>query len=488
MRKSVYFRPFFVAISAIWLFMMVLLIQRTAQTRRESLEQTPSYAEHDSTEWMSIYLSGNKIGYIMSITRETETGYQGTESSYMRFGLSGTDQDMKTFVRARSDKNYALQSFSFEIRSKHQLLKANGNVVGNALQVKLNSEGEIQDLRFTLPDDAYMPFSIAPLIKEKGLKEGDSLSITVFDPAAFQPTNMWIKHLGSQRINHRGETRHATHLSVSFFGTRMDMWVDENGRTLRQEGPMGLLIVEEPREMAEKFPHTERPVELLTLFSIPTEEKIANPRSVAYLKVELDGVELDPEKISNNRQKILDTSPVQIEIRAVQPGSTPGADIPVDLEKYLASEPLLQADHPRVKAVSDSIVKGKTDPWERSQAIADWVRSSLKKSPTVSLPSAVDVLTTRRGDCNEHAVLLAALLRAAGIPATIATGVVYLEGSFYYHAWNRVYVGRWIDMDATFGQHVADATHLLLAEGGIENQASIANVIGRLTIRIRDYR
>ncbi|TET82878.1 transglutaminase domain-containing protein [candidate division TA06 bacterium] len=485
MRKSFGFRAFFIAISAIWLFMMALLIQRNLPSRTEPVREI-CYAGEDSAEWMSIYLSGNKIGYTMSITRETDTGYQAIESSYMRFGLLGTDQDVKTFVRAQCDRNYAVESFSFEIRSKHQSLRAEGKVVGNSMEVKLISQGEIQSLEFDLPEGTYLPFSVAPLIEQKKLKEGDSIAITVFDPSAFQPTKMWIKHLGSQQIKHRGEFLETTHMALTFFGTRMEMWADDNGKVLRQEGPMGLLIVEEPRELAQKLPNAERQVELLTLFSIPTEKLIADPRSVTYLKIEVEGVELDPEKISNNRQHIVSTSPLQIEITTVQPEAET-EQIPEHLETYLGSEPLVQVDHPRIKATSDSIVKGQTDPLEKWHAVVDWVYDNLEKSPTVSVPSAVDVLATKRGDCNEHAVLLAALLRSAGIPTTIATGVVYLAGSFYYHAWNRVYVGEWIDVDATFGQHIADATHLMLAEGGIENQASIANLLGKLNIKIVDY-
>lgn len=485
MRKSFGFRAFFIAISAVWLLMMAFLIQRNLPSRVEPV-QNISYAEEDSAEWMSIYLSGNKIGYTMSVTRETDTGYQAIESSYMRFGLLGTDQDVRTFVRAQCDRHYAVESFSFEIRSKHQSLKTEGKVVGKSLHVKLISQGEIQSMDFDLPEDTYLPFSVVPLIEEKKMKEGDSIAITVFDPSAFQPTKMWVKHLGSQRIKHRGEFLETTHLALSFFGTRMEMWADENGKVLRQEGPMGLLIVEEPRELAQSLPNAEKQVELLTLFSIPTEKLIVDPRSVTYLKVEIEGAELDPKKISNNRQHIVSTSPLQIEIAIIEP-EYETEQIPEHFEEYLGSEPLVQVDNPRIRATSDSIVKSQTDPLEKWRAVVDWVYDNLEKSPTVSVPSAVDVLATKRGDCNEHAVLLAALLRSAGIPTTIATGVVYLAGSFYYHAWNRVYVGEWIDVDATFGQHIADATHLMLAEGGIENQASIANLLGKLSIKIVDY-
>jgi transglutaminase-like putative cysteine protease len=49
----------------------------------------------------------------------------------------------------------------------------------------------------------------------------------------------------------------------------------------------------------------------------------------------------------------------------------------------------------------------------------------LDKKPTVSLPSAREVLRTKVGDCNEHTALYVAMARAAGLPARIAVGLAY---------------------------------------------------------------
>ena len=61
---------------------------------------------------------------------------------------------------------------------------------------------------------------------------------------------------------------------------------------------------------------------------------------------------------------------------------------------------------------------------------------NIQKRPVLSVPNALETLRNRVGDCNEHAVLLAALARAAGIPAQVEAGLVYQKGRFYYHAWN----------------------------------------------------
>src|SRR3989454_203232 len=95
-------------------------------------------------------------------------------------------------------------------------------------------------------------------------------------------------------------------------------------------------------------------------------------------------------------------------------------------------------------------------------------------------PSAREVLAARRGDCNEHAVLLAALARAAGIPARVVAGAIYLDGAFYYHAWTELWLGTWVSADAVFRQLPTDATHVKLLEGGPERHMELAGIVGEL--------
>lgn len=90
----------------------------------------------------------------------------------------------------------------------------------------------------------------------------------------------------------------------------------------------------------------------------------------------------------------------------------------------------------------------------------------------------------RTGDCNEHAVLTAALLRSAGVPAQIETGLVYLNGRFYYHAWNLAYVGQWITADAVFNQIPADVTHIRLVRGEGSQQLDLLGVMGKIKLEV----
>ena len=104
--------------------------------------------------------------------------------------------------------------------------------------------------------------------------------------------------------------------------------------------------------------------------------------------------------------------------------------------------------------------------------------------------SALEVLRTKVGDCNEHTALFVALARSLGIPARINVGLAYVRGAFYYHAWPEVYIdegkgrGLWLPVDPTFNQFPSDATHVRLARGGLDKQAAILPMFGKTTMYV----
>jgi transglutaminase-like putative cysteine protease len=153
-------------------------------------------------------------------------------------------------------------------------------------------------------------------------------------------------------------------------------------------------------------------------------------------------------------------------------------------KKFLEPSLFVQSDHPKIINLVNKIISYDDNPLERANKIVDWIQKNIEKRPVLSLPDAVSTLTHRVGDCNEHAVLLAALARAAGMPAKVEAGLVYLNGRFYYHAWNLLYLGKWITVDSLFDQIPADVTHIRLISGASSQQADLINIIGKIKLRI----
>ena len=349
-------------------------------------------------------------------------------------------------------------------------------------------------------NETYLPLSIEALVAKKGFKEGDRFTFPIFDPTTLKPGEMTVLVGGEETIDLcRGISPKVDRsptmvkgrlLTLNFLGVETRVWVNERGEVLREEGPMGLVMVRESEKEAQQFPSGE-PVEILTLFSIPSNLEIENPRKARFLRVKLEGEDLEDLSIGDERQKIQSLPDgVLVEINGVNPVNPLN---PLTNEDDLSPTSLIQSDEEEIQNLAREIVGDDKDPSNQMELLTAWVYENLEKVPTISIPSALDVLKTKEGDCNEHSILFAALSRSLGTPTRIAVGVVYLDGFFYYHAWNRVYLQSdglsvWVDVDPTFGQSQVDATHIKLAEGELDRQAELANLIGRLKIEVLEYR
>ncbi len=156
---------------------------------------------------------------------------------------------------------------------------------------------------------------------------------------------------------------------------------------------------------------------------------------------------------------------------------------PPEIEAALGSTPFIQADHPEIVAKAKEIISADDPASVKAMKLISWVHQNLQKKPVLSVPNALETLHRKMGDCNEHAVLLAALARAAGIPTEVEAGLVYQNERFYYHAWNTLYLDQWITADTTMGQFPADVTHVRFVRG-TESQVDLMPLIGRLKIEI----
>ncbi len=153
--------------------------------------------------------------------------------------------------------------------------------------------------------------------------------------------------------------------------------------------------------------------------------------------------------------------------------------------RYSKATLAVESDHPEIVKLSKRLVGGVSDPFEAAKAINAWVYANMKRDYGASSDRASDVLRQMKGDCTEHALLSVALLRAAGIPARRVDGVVYLRNedgvpALYWHEWVGAWIGdRWVDLDPTFNQPIADATHFALGE---EGGAEITPLMGVLKV------
>lgn len=209
-----------------------------------------------------------------------------------------------------------------------------------------------------------------------------------------------------------------------------------------------------------------------------------------------------PRYVADRRQKVTrktkrDVTMVLSADRA--PKKT--AKLPVrdaNAKKYLKTTPYEPLADERLIATAQRVVGDEKDLWRAATAINAFVfRHIENKSLSRAYATAPEALETGEGDCTEHATLFSALAKIVGIPTRHATGLVYVgrkDNVFGYHEWVEVWTGsEWIAMDPTFGQNVADPTHIKFAVGQTDSEGlqeagiTAAAVIGDLDLSVLEY-
>lgn len=453
--------------------------------------------------WMRILIQGAHVGYAHSSMDVDETDpartYRLTTILEMDFAMMGTRRQIASRLEAELDSLYRLQRFHFRLHSKGYATEFIGRRQrGDQFDVEILTPSGSSRTTITIPDDVILE---SPLLDQAlaDLKPGQSRVFRILDPASLGVSDLRVSALREETIT-IGETPYrATLLEAVVHGMTIQSWVDAEGRLLRQETPMGWTMELADAETAVAYRKRGRlapPPDLTLSVSIPITFPLPNPRAIQQLTIRLTGLdEWNPSELETDRQQVVRVEETGLVLRIVASGppspseaeGTTGTDRVA--RDDLASTPFIQSDHPTIRKQAQTILRGmaENDSWANARAINQWVFDHLKKKPTPSLPSAADVLARREGDCNEHAYLTTALLRAAGLPARVVAGLVALDNAFAYHAWVAVRIrSRWVEMDPTFGQPIADATHLALTHGELAEQAKIARYLGRLQISIMD--
>lgn len=165
---------------------------------------------------------------------------------------------------------------------------------------------------------------------------------------------------------------------------------------------------------------------------------------------------------------VFETSPVRYSGKDAPPFPSDYSKSP-GLVRYLTGEVMIESDEPEIIALSGELVRGSKDSWEAAVRLSRWVTENIAGVLPGGI-SAINTLRTGGAECGGHSRLLAALCRAAGIPARVVVGCMYTpfySGSFGQHAWTEVYMGKngWIAVDATINEpDYIDGGHIRLGE------------------------
>jgi len=440
--------------------------------------------------WMGIYSGDKRVGYSYNSIKQTKEFTEVKELTNLRVNLLGKDNNVYTEGVYKLE-GYKILSFEYEMKSDSINLKAMGKRNGNNLKITMETISGTTERTLPIKKELILPSLISKLLVENKFNIGDKFNLSLFEPLSIlmgmdEPISTHI--IGEKESVQIPYGKFNTYkVDSNFMGSQTTSWINEKGEVIKQEFPPGLMAIKESKEDILSKKNSSFDISKKT--SIPANIKIKDPSKLKYLKIKLDGIDAsDGFDINDGYRQNLEGQIV--EINAQESNSKLSSyNLPYSSPEYIGlteADFLIQSNDEEIVSITNKVLDGETNPVKAANKINNWIYKSLKKSATVSLPNAKDVLKTRVGDCNEHAALFSAMSRAAGIPTKTVLGIMYFEDSFYYHAWNEVFVGEWIAIDSTYGQFPADATHIKLIEGNLAKSGEILKVVGKLNIEIID--
>lgn len=470
-----------------WFVMLGLLIER-AYLRPATVIALDAVTEEGigvTDEWFGIYQQGKKIGYAHAQTLPEAETYHLVEESEMDILALGTVQHVKTIINSYTTKNFLLKYFDFTMQSDPTTMKIKGAVLGKRLILDIATGGQTRTEKIRLNSPPYLSPNIKPAILLMGLETGKQYRFPLFNPATMSTDEATISVESKEPIKVGEDEKTIYKLKESFQGMETTSWITQDGETIKEESALGYMLLKESMSEAKKRDKGGPTVDIITLTMIPS-DPIKDSAHVTYIKARLKGVALQGFQLDGDLQLLKDDI-----IKVHKEDRPAGYRLPYsgkELEEYLLPNALIQSDDRKIIDQSKKILSGEKDPREAARKLNEWVYNAIRKKPVVSIPSAIEVLNQREGDCNEHTALYTALARAAGIPTRMAAGIVYMHDGFYYHAWPEIWVNGWMPVDPTFNQFPADATHIRFATGNLDRQSDIVRLVGKLKVEVLEYK
>ncbi len=476
----------------VWGFVITIIFLGLLVARLELFKEKPVYSPVSRNieiscapeSWMNIYQNKKKIGVIHRKFNSLKDGhFQTKESVTMQINTMGVLQALNLSTETDLNPDMSFSSFNFELSSSLFRFNAHGHVNKNKLILFTGLPTSAQQKTIIpLQDIPHISGNIYEAAFVSGLEKDKSRDFNIFDPSTLSLRKISVTRYADEIIPIMGKHVLTKKFCADFMGAKNCAWLAKDGEVLKETGILGLCMEKVSAKQAQTGIVTDGVVDFTQIASIPSNRAIIAPSKLTEIKIKFDVIGNLPLLLQGGRQAFHRN--ILTITRETFPDAASKSDNPIVFQKYLQSSPLVQSNAKEIKTQVEKIVLHTDSPQIKLQKIVQWVYRAIAKKPVLSVPNALEVLNNKAGDCNEHAVLTAALLRATGIPAQIETGLVYLNGRFYYHAWNLAYIGQWVTVDSVFNQIPADVTHIRLARGEGGEQLDLLGAIGKIKLEV----
>ena len=487
---------------------------RTASTSRRSGGRpvdSPRVSKIELLDeiWQVIHLDGHRIGYSRTIFERIGTGKEvrirttsEVQMSVLRFGQTTR---MRAFTRTIESASGDLLSFEMESGTGRKKSRMTGRLEGRQMVTETLANGRRDKRYYDWRAGIKSPTYQDRLIRTFPMRPGEIRRFKTFDPEAGQLTEVRLA-AGNYRVRRllNGRRRKLLHVRVTSSVSpteTVNTYLDDKGRPVLSESEFigkTLSHYTVPKAAALKaIQHAELDIGLRSILRTAPIRDAHKQRRIAY-RITMTGDDPARYFVANKRQRFKRIDERTVEL-TILPSQIPRRTFYVKTDpEFTAPSRYLQSNDRRVREHARRAAGYETNAIRIALQMEKYVARKIKnKNFSTALATAADVARDMQGDCTEHAVLLAAMLRVRRIPSRIAVGLIYDRriGGFVSHMWTEAWLsGQWIPFDATRGEGGIGPAHIKLAHASFANKSAAAitvfvplmNVLGKWRIEVRD--
>ena len=378
-----------------------------------------------------------------------------------------------------------------------------GTVKPGEVQMHITAAGQTQAVKIPYTSAFLFPHAESSLRAKKGFVPGTTYSYQLLLVDLGQVKEAQIKVLPPEKAALGGQERewHVVQVSGLLPGVSIKMWCGGDGYWRRFT-----MDVNETEMVACTKAEWEKPIEAPRIDAMARNSvdpgvllPVPSRMDEVVYKLSLSHGELGSIAFDDERQKIVknEGGALTLHIKRAIMTDAEAVKLPlpatecVKMKGCLEPSPMVQSDDPALVKTAKDAVADETNTYRIAKKLERFVYENIKaKGYDTGFASAKEVEKNREGDCTEHAVWLAALLRAQGIPSKVAMGLSFAEGTFNYHMWTEAWLGRWVALDATLAGPSVDPAHIEMADSPLEGAGmgdkflSVMQVFGRMKLDI----
>jgi len=445
-----------------------------------------------NAEYLGVFMQGTKVGYASSQEfDDTAYGAEKRLETYNVLNLALLGQDMKIEIKSKlwmgKGKPVRMES-RVESTGRYQNLTA--TFTDKTIKLDVDNNGAKTVKTLDLPKDApVVDDPITTILSGDAVKVGETRAFYVLDPMTTALVKNTVKLLGKQKLEWKGQTIEVNAVLMEEPRASTTAYFSAKGDLIKMIGPMGIEMIPMSEAEAKAESTNPGPAPDIAEGTAIVPDKPIYPSRLKSLKLRVTGRDLKTLP-SDHRQTVAKSGESWIITLGTETGNVTKTIASAGKEKpaWLESGQNVPADDAAIVKLARSIVGNEKHVIAASERVRKYVLKIMRPNAGIGvLRDAREVLKSKEGVCRDYAVLTASLLRAANIPTRLASGLVYQDGQYYYHAWAEVWDGKhWIGVDSTRPESVGIG-HIKLAQGSVE-EAFTFPFLGKVKMEVLDAR